>query len=455
MNFINVKNLSFTYDKNIKLLNKINLKLSAGKFYLLTGPTGCGKSTLLKLIANLYPKFAGKILSGEVERNDTTSAMMFQNPSQQFTMATPRKEIMFALENLQKTPEEYNAQLNFATKFAQIDKLLDQKISTMSGGEQQRVALAVLIAMDVDCFILDEPFASCDPDTRQFLIKKLSQLTHQGKTVILTDHVFSDYENICDEVFKLENQTVHKLSSQDKVDFFKNTSVQTELHFPLPKQNKASVFNLTKTKIKQNRLLLAQDRLQILQGKITLITGPNGVGKSSFFKALTQMIPYSGSITYQDKEISKLSARKYLQHVAQIFQNATDQFLKVTVADEINLSKKFSQSSYFSDKKLKQTLKQLDLDTHLDQVVYSLSGGQQKKLQILLMLLSGHDVLLIDEPFSGLDHESAKIILKLIKETQQEMHQTILLISHQLQNLDNWCDYHLVFNQKKLTYVEN
>lgn len=454
MNTINVKNLSFSYENNIKILNKINLNLQAGKFYLLSGPTGCGKSTLLKIIAKLYPKFAGKILSGTVEWNKSTCAMMFQNPSQQFTMATPREEIIFALENLQKTPQEYERRLKIATDFAQIENLLDQKISTMSGGEQQRVALAVLIAMDVDCFILDEPFASCDPETREFLIQKLAALTKNGKTVILSDHVFSNYKNICDEVFKFEKNTVKKLSTEEKSDFFNNSSTQVNLHFSLPKKIDP-IFKLKKTKITQNRLLLNQDHLQIPKGKIILITGPNGIGKSSFFRALTKMIPYSGSIAYQNKEINNLSTRKYLQHVAQIFQTATDQFLKVTVADEINLSKKLNHNNFFTDEKIHQTLKTLDLTNHLDQVVYSLSGGQQKKLQILLMLLSGHEVLLIDEPFSGLDHDSSRIILHLLKETQQQMQQTILLISHQLQDLDNWCDYHLVFEQKKLTYVEN
>lgn len=100
-------------------------------------------------------------------------------------------------------------------------------------------------------------------------------------------------------------------------------------------------------------------------------------------------------------------------------------------------------------------LKLLNLDTHLNQIVYSLSGGQQKKLQILLMLLSGHDVLLFDEPLSGLDKNSSEIVLQLIRETQKELHQTILIISHQLQEMDKWCDYHLVFANQQLTYVEN
>lgn len=455
MKNIKINNLSFGYEKDKNILKNINLNLEPGKFYLLSGPTGCGKSTLLKLLANLYPKLAGQVSSGNINRNHSTYAMMFQNPSQQFTMATARDEIIFALENLQKSPLEYEHRLKIATKFAQITHLLDQDISTMSGGEKQRVALAVLIAMDVDYLILDEPFASCDPESRIFLINKLNQLKKKGKTIILSDHNLNDYQKICDEILQYQNNSFILLSKLEKAKILNQENTQLNLNFSLPSKNDKPTFVLNKTSISQNRLLLNQKSLSIPQEKITLITGANGIGKSSFFKVLTKMNPYSGSIKYQNNEISKLKSRKYLLHVAQVFQNASDQFLKVTVEDEINLSKKLCKNNFFSDKKIQEMLKLLQLDTHLNQVVYSLSGGQQKKLQILLMLLSGHDVLLFDEPLSGLDKNSSKIILQLIKETQKELHQTILIISHQLQEMDKWCDYHLVFANRQLTYVEN
>ena len=86
-------------------------------------------------------------------------------------------------------------------------------------------------------------------------------------------------------------------------------------------------------------------------------------------------------------------------------------------------------------------------------MVYSLSGGQQKKLQILLMLISDQDVLLIDEPLNGLDADSANKVMALLKESQKARSQTLLIISHELRNLADWCDYHLIFKDQHLTYV--
>lgn len=447
---IRTNQLSFSYDEQQKILNNITLEIPTGKFSLLIGPTGCGKSTLLKILAGLYPKYAGKV-SGTVELDGLRSAMMFQNAGEQFTMATPREEIIFALENLQLSRDQYLERLNDATKFTQIEQLLDQKITTLSGGEQQRVALAVLVAMDVDLFLLDEPFASCDPEARQFLITKLAHLRDKGKTIILTDHVLTSYENICDYLFQFKRDNVTLLDEANKNELLHDSQQNHPYTFALP-ESETPCFVLTNAQVEQNRILLKQDHLNIIAGKTTLITGANGVGKTSLFNVLTKMLPYRGSITYDKREIRNQTTRKYLLEVGQIFQTATDQFIAVSVEDEIKLSLKQAKDSYFTEGKIAEMLDYLDLSQTKDQVVYSLSGGQQKKLQILLMLISSQKVLLIDEPLSGLDHESAQKVMHLLHESQKQRHQTLLIISHELTNLADWCDYHLVFSNHYLTY---
>ena len=447
---IRTNQLSFSYNEQQQILNNITLEIPTGKFSLLIGPTGCGKSTLLKIFAGLYPKYAGKV-SGTVELDGLRSAMMFQNAGEQFTMATPREEIIFALENLHLSSDQYLERLNDATKFTQIEQLLDQKITTLSGGEQQRVALAVLVAMDVDLFLLDEPFASCDPEARQFLITKLAHLRDKGKTIILTDHVLTGYKNICDYLFQFKRDNVTLLDEASKNELLHDSQQEHTYTFALP-ENETPCFVLTNAQVEQNRILLKQDHLNIIAGKTTLITGANGVGKTSLFNVLTKMLPYRGSITYDKREIRNQTTRKYLLEVGQIFQTATDQFIAVSVEDEIKLSLKQAKDSYFTEEKIAEMLDYLDLSQTKDQVVYSLSGGQQKKLQILLMLISSQKVLLIDEPLSGLDYESAQKVMNLLHESQKQRHQTLLIISHELTNLADWCDYHLVFSNHYLTY---
>lgn len=446
---IEISDVTFSYEKE-PLINQLNMNIAPG-FNLLMGPTGCGKSTLLKIIAGLYPKYAGK-LTGKIDLHGQKAAMMFQNAAEQFTMTTPREEIVFALENLQIKAKDYDLHIKKAVEFTKIADLLDQKINTLSGGQQQHVALAVLIAMDVDVFLLDEPFASCDPNTRHFLIEKLASLAETGRTIILSDHVLDDYEKICDHLYQFEGKTLKELSANEKNKLFKQNKQFHEQSYSFALPTGTPVFELNKTQIKQNRLLLKQNKLKIY-GKTTLITGSNGVGKTSLFKAMTKMIPYKGNFTYLDNKISKIKYRKYLSQIAQIFQKASDQFLTVTVKDEIELSKK-DRNNFFTDAKIDEWLEKLQLKQHLDQVVYSLSGGQQKKLQILLMLMTKHNVLLIDEPLSGLDHESVDLVLQLMQECQEKLQQKFLIISHQIDALADFCDYRLVFADQQLNYVE-
>ena len=430
---LTIDHLTFSYGDR-EVIRDLSLTLPAGTFSLLIGPTGCGKSTLLKIMAGLYPKYGGQLTSGQVDLGGRSQAMMFQEAGEQFTMATPREEIIFAMENLGKSKAEFADRLKLASEFAEIDSLLDQKIVTMSGGEKQRVALAVLVAMDVDIFLLDEPFASVDPAARRFLIGRLAKLKEQGKTIIITDHLFDDYQGKVDRVYRFKGEQVDLLTKDEQALLLDTEPIG--LHFPLPEKGPAA-FVMKNFAIKQGRPLLEQKELAIPKGKVTLITGPNGSGKS-----------------WEGKEVAKLKERTYFQHVAQIFQNASDQFMAITVKEELALSQKHS-SPYFTPEVLDQALADLDLADHMDQVVYSLSGGQKKKLQILLMLLSGQEVLLIDEPLSGLDQKSIEQVVKLLQECQEKSGQTILLISHQFYGISTWCDYHLRLAGRELAFVQD
>lgn len=443
---IKINQLSFQY-QNKSIFKNLDFTINQGDFVLLTGSSGCGKSTLLKLIAGLEPSSNGKITTGSLNQPFANWGMVFQDPNRQFTMATPREELIFALEN--KLIDRITARniINEVSNKTNISHLLDRSFLHLSGGEKQRVALAVLIAMQSDLFLLDEPFANCDSHNRNFLLNCLELLHQEGKTILISDHNFANYEKIDTKVFAIENKTIKAttLPSQKEV----------ATNFSLPHTNQESVYSFNSFSLSfPEKELLSSTNLKIYSGKATLLTGENGSGKTSLFKALSKVITYQGELLFKDKEVKKLRRRPYLSKVGQIFQNPDDQFLNVTVKEELDFSLKYNRNPSLNKSKLQSILAKLNLENMDEQVVYSLSGGQKRKLQIIVMLMAYPDVLLLDEPFSGLDQKSVSDVIFLLKNYFLDADHSLIVISHQLDQIQHLCDYHLVLKDRQLFYAK-
>ncbi len=99
-------------------------------------------------------------------------------------------------------------------------------------------------------------------------------------------------------------------------------------------------------------------------------------------------------------------------------------------------------------------LQKLNMAGRDEQVVYSLSEGQKKKLQIIEMLIMNPPVLLLDEPFKGLDYRSLEVVVGFLRRAKESFNQTQIIISHQLSGLDTLIDYHANFADQNLTYQE-
>lgn len=443
---LTIKDLSFGYEKSQPILENINLTIPRGGFSLITGPTGCGKSTLLKIIAGLHSKYQGKI-----ENVPSKWSMIFQNPDRQFTMATPYEELVFTLENLQTSPNKAQEIISHVSKSTNIQNLLHKKLINLSGGEKQRVAFALALAMKPDLLLLDEAFASCDGRNRAFLLKQLATFKENGCTIICVDHNLNGYQDLYDQVYVFNDRNF--ILSSNTLALF-NARKKRQLHFALP-QNTDAIFNSSNLTYTQEKTLVNSSDFFLPKNSSVLLTGENGSGKSSLFKVLTQMLPYSGQLTYQGREISKLKSKTYLRHVSQVFQNPDDQFLMVTVKEELDFSQKNNANSLLDKKALAKILKKWDLDSHQDQVVYSLSGGQKKKLQVLLMVMTNPDVLLLDEPFAGLDKDSLNDVIDFLRTYYLSQNKSLIVISHEFTAIDNLCQYHLRLSDQKLRYSSN
>lgn len=464
---IALKNLTYTYpEAQAPTLNRVQLTFKSQQFTLLTGPSGTGKSTLLKLMTGLLtlPTGQGQIYFDaqpltEIPLTDRSGkvALMFQNPNQQFAMDTVENELIFALENRQVTPDQIDAKITSALAFVGITELRSRHLIALSGGEKQKVALAVIVAMDSEVILLDEPFASVDPVARQSLLNRLVQLRDDaGKTIILADHDLTGYADIVDQVVRITADrqlvAVARATWPALFDAFARLN-QTTQQWSLPTDNGATLFQLQQVTLQQGQhQLLAPTDLTFFQHHNTLITGPNGSGKSTLFESLVRLTTYDGKITYLGDNIQTLHRKRYARQVALLFQDAETQFLDITVAEELAQSQKYAYGDYFTTARVNDALQQLDLAGRADQVVYTLSEGQKKKLQILVMLIMQSPVLLMDEPLKGLDLNSIHALVALLQQTIAVTQQSLIIISHQLTGLTPLIDYHLRFDQQQLTY---
>lgn len=462
MTTLSVSNLTFAYDPSRPpILQQLNLSLEPGSFNLLIGPSGSGKSTLFKLLAGLYPEYGGTISAGTVKLNNQEVstlvpferarhiALLFQNPTRQFAMRTVEEQMTFALENLQLTPQRIAELVTATLKQLGLESFRRRQLLELSGGEQQRIALATILAMGSDIILLDEPFANVDQAGRKTLLADLKAMQIQeSKSIFITDHDLTGYRQLVDHLYEVntDQKNIHEISRQ-RLDL---TAAETPVQ---NRMNKVSIFGWHDLSFQAgSRTLLKPHSFKLPEGQVGLLSGANGAGKSTLFSALSHQLNYHGQVLYKNKKSEKMRIKKWARIVGVVFQNSTDQFIKLEAQDEIALSQQNSlQPYYWTERRITAAINQLNLAEVLNHVSYQLSGGQQKKLQVLSMLIMSQPILLFDEPLAGLDAVSLKNVMQLIKKTVTDLKISSLLISHQRVGVTEFVDYELKLADKSLT----
>ncbi len=213
MSKLEVKNLFFSYTEDQLVIDDISFSVEKGSFVALLGHNGSGKSTLAKLIIGLLEKNSGDIyLDGElVDKKklkdlQVKTALVFQNPDNQFIGVTVEDDIAFGLENKQFPHEKMQEEINrFAESVNMLDYLKKEPVN-LSGGQKQRVALAGALILRPEILILDEATSMLDPKGKA-TVRKVIDRIHQENPELTIISITHDVDEalLADQVFILSH----------------------------------------------------------------------------------------------------------------------------------------------------------------------------------------------------------------------------------------------------------
>lgn len=221
MKLLECKNVSKSFDKK-EILHDINLTIKPGKIIGLLGKNGQGKTTLIKLINDLLTPTSGEILVKGNKVGIETKKIISYLPERTYL-----DKSMKVSEIVKFFSEFYD---NFDSEKAykllkDLDLDINEKLSKMSKGMQEKVQLVLVMSRNADLYILDEPLGGVDPATRDYILDTILSNFKEGSSVIISTHLIADIERILDEVIFIDKGRIVLTSDADELRTKEKSSI--------------------------------------------------------------------------------------------------------------------------------------------------------------------------------------------------------------------------------------
>ena len=221
MELLECINLNKSYG-NKQILKNINLKIPRGKIIGLLGKNGAGKSTLIKLINNLLTIDSGSILINGQEIGVESKKIISYLPERTYLDKT--MTINAVIEYFKDFYDNFDSdKARKLLKDLNLD--VNQKLSKMSKGMQEKVQLVLVMSRKADLYILDEPLGGVDPATRDYILDTILTNFNEGASVIISTHLISDVERILDEVIFINDGKIMLTADSDELRKKENSSI--------------------------------------------------------------------------------------------------------------------------------------------------------------------------------------------------------------------------------------
>ncbi|WP_330477591.1 ATP-binding cassette domain-containing protein [Streptomyces platensis] len=481
---IRFEQVSVTYgDAAAPAVQGVDLTVPEGELCLLVGPSGVGKSTVLNAVCGLVPHFTGGTLHGRVtvDGRDTRThkpreladvvGTVGQDPLAHFVTDTVEDELAYGMESLGLPPEVMRRRVEETLDLLGLAELRDRAITTLSGGQMQRVAIGSVLTTHPKVLVLDEPTSALDPAAAEEVLSVLQRLVHDlGTTVLLAEHRLERVVQYADQVILLPSPGAPPVMGTP-ADIMAVSPVHPPVvalgrlaHWsPLPlsvrdARRKAAPLREQLTEVppqvpgrspkvtpgasdaaaEVSGLGVRRGRTEVLHGvdltvrggETVALMGRNGAGKSTLLTTLVGMHqPSSGTVRVGGAVPHRTSPRDLLRHVGLVPQEPRDLLYADTVAAECTAADQDAGAPAGSCRALVARL----LPDVPDSVhPRDLSEGQRLALALAVVLTARPPLLLLDEPTRGLDYAAKARLIEVLRTLAAEGH-AIVLATHDVE----------------------
>jgi len=476
---ITFSNVSLIYPNSTQtVIEDLSFTVAEGEFVLVMGPTGVGKSSLLRLINGLVPHHTGGILAGDIRVNGISTqsvkpgglahivGIVGQNPLNGFVTDVVEEELAFGMETLNLPPDTMRKRVEEVLDLLSLAHLRNRSIATLSGGEQQRVAIGSALVMHPKVLVLDEPTSALDPIAAEEVLSILQRLVHDlSLTVIIAEHKLERVIQFVDRVIYIRGDGTTEIGTPQEI--LKTSAIAPPivqlahaLNLPeialtvremrrmteplrdslslIPTSNQTpaepgeEVVKVTGVSVAYGSKLALRDlSLTIGRREIVAVMGRNGAGKSSLLRAIVGVLENDrGTISLLGRDPHDLRGRERTALTGFIPQEPSDILYGQSVSGEC--SQADGDNHVFPGETftlLQKLVPEISATTH----PRDLSEGQRLALALSVVLSAQPQLLVLDEPTRGLDYSAKNSLISILRKMAQEENRAVILATHDVE----------------------
>src|SRR5215208_4384460 len=474
-------------------LDGVDLEVAEGEFVVVMGPSGAGKSTLCVSLNGLIPHFFRGRMEGEVRVGGRSTregrvgefaqevGLVFQDFEAQLFSTNVALEVAFGPENFKVERTEMIERVERVLGQVRLEGFEKRTPATLSGGQKQRLAIASVLAIEPRILCLDEPTTDLDPIGKLGIFEIAEDLKDRDDvTLIVVEHeteetldadriiVLREGKIVADrparevlrDVALLQESNVmplqvtrffHEmglwqgqlpLTPEDGVAEFKRRGwrMSPERHEELVEADRKREEGYGEPVIEVEGLThrypngvvaLEGVDLTVRQGEFLAVLGQNGSGKTTLVKHFNGLLkPTEGTVRVGGEETVEQGLRQLGQTVGYVFQNPDHQIFSDTIFDEVAFGPKIREMEENEiENRVSEALAAVGLEGRGGEDPFTLTKGERQRVAVASVLAVRPEVLILDEPTTGLDYAEQKRMMELVERLNEEG-STIIVVTH-------------------------